>query len=453
MQNDAPDASPEPASQRPSLAPASPRRASDHRPAARKWRSRPFVAIASLLLGLKLIATLSACVSTSASPVPATPLPFADYKKATYAQLQAGRRFQTGNHTEELSWNSPQEWLPADSGSGQKPARGILLVHGLGDSPWSFNDLVPLLTAQGFLVRTVLLPGHGTRPEDLQDASLEQWRQVVQSQAAVLQRDADEVFLGGFSTGANLVLEYAYAHPEIAGLLLFSPGFRASTSLDWLAPLVARMRPWLIAPDGRHPMQNSVRYLMTPTNGFAQFYRSSRSARDLLHSRPYEKPVFMAVSQNDSVLDTDYLLEVFQRRFIHPASRLIWYGDAPKALTDTSRVRVRTDRLPAQRISQFSHMGLLFSPGNPLYGSQGSARLCWNGQDDATTRACEHGATVWYSDWGYREADKVHARLTFNPYFNWQASVMNEVLASNRSQQLSQSGALTLTHQSPQEFQ
>jgi len=36
---------------------------------------------------------------------------------------------------------------------------------------------------------------------------------------------------------------------------------------------------------------------------------------------------------------------------------------------------------------------------------------------------------VWYSDWGHREPGKAFARLTFNPYFEWQSGVMMEVLA------------------------
>ena len=43
---------------------------------------------------------------------------------------------------------------------------------------------------------------------------------------------------------------------------------------------------------------------------------------------------------------------------------------------------------------------------------------------------CEGGGPVWYSDWGYREAGKFHARLTFNPYFGWQAGVMAHVLGA-----------------------
>ena len=85
---------------------------------------------------------------------------------------------------------------------------------------------------------------------------------------------------------------------------------------------------------------------------------------------------------------------------------------------------VRADSLPAYRISQFSHMGLLFSPSNALYGEGGSLRICQNGQAERVTRACLEGEAVWYSDWGYREPGKVHARLTFNPYFEWQTSVL-----------------------------
>ncbi|WP_354685184.1 alpha/beta fold hydrolase [Cupriavidus necator] len=138
----------------------------------------------------------------------------------------------------------------------------------------------------------MLLPGHGTRPEDLLDVTLEDWQRVVQEQADALRRDVAQVYLGGFSTGANLALDYAYAHPDVAGLVLFSPA-------------------------------------------------------------------------------------------------------------------------------------------DPLYGEQGSLRICWNGQDEPALMACERGEPVWYSDWGYREAGKVHARLTFNPYFDWQGEVIAGVMGGS----------------------
>ena len=89
---------------------------------------------------------------------------------------------------------------------------------------------------------------------------------------------------------------------------------------------------------------------------------------------------------------------------------------------------VRTDSLPDLHISQFSHMGVVFSPDDPLYGIHGSLRICSNGEDKSAIAACEQGAPVWYAGWGYTEAGKIYARLTFNPYFDWQMQVMDEVL-------------------------
>lgn len=394
-------------------------------------RTSGLLFVRALMMAACCVFFISGCSTSDSAARRTGSVSFIDYQNEALEHLRKKRIFQSENIELEVQWNAPREWRPVANHSEPRPAKGILLVHGLGDSPWSFHDIGQELAEMGFLVRTVLLPGHGTSPQDLLDATLEQWREVLQAQVAALERDVDEIYLGGFSTGANLVLEHAYTHPKIAGLLLFSPGFRSDSSVDWLAPLVSWVRPWLTPSDGQVPMQNPVRYLNTPTNGFAQFYRSSVAVRRLLQQRAYDKPVLMVVAQHDSVLDTAFLLDTFQRRFTHPASRLIWYGVRPIALTDSKRVFVRTDVLPQHRISQFSHMAVLFSPDNHLYGARGSSRFCWNGQAPADLRACEEGSPVWYSDWGYREVGKIHARLTFNPYFDWQTAVAASVLKSS----------------------
>ena len=366
--------------------------------------------------------TLQACGSMASDDEASAS--FAAYRQQTLEWMQQQRSFQTTDHPTELQWNAPQEWRP------QGPLKGgILLVHGLGDSPWSFHDIGEKLAAQGFLVRTVLLPGHGTKPSDMLDVTLGQWQDVVRQQANILSRDVPKVYLGGFSTGANLVLDYAYDHDEIAGLVLFSPAFRSDSKYAWMTQWIGWARPWLANPnDGGRPLQTPVRYLNVPTNGFAQFYRSSVLAQKRLGQRSYDKPVFIAITQHDSVLNTGYVLDNFNQRFSNPASRLIWYGDDPAVSAKTPRVLVRTDYLPDYRISRFSHMGLMFSPANPLYGENGQQRICWNGQSTADMQLCLNRDQVWYSDWGYREVGKVHARLTFNPYFEWQSGVMLQVL-------------------------
>lgn len=348
---------------------------------------------------------------------------FSAYRHRALERIEKRRAFQTKDRKAELDWNAPREWRPKG-----KPKKGILLVHGLGDSPYTFHDIGPYLAAHGFLVRAVLLPGHGTRPADLLHVKLRDWRRVVSEQTRALQRQVKEVYLGGFSVGADLVLDYAYAHPkDIAGLLLFSPAFKSDEPLAWVTPWISWAVPWLMKPEGRVG-QNAVRYMIVPTNAFAQYYLSARKARDDLERAPYGKPVFMVAAQHDDILDSSYLLKTFRTRFTNPVSRLIWYGSLPAEDRNDPRILTRTDYLPKLHISRFSHMGVVFSPDDPLYGLHGRLRICSNGENRAATLACERGAPVWYAGWGYKHAGRIYARLTFNPYFNWQMQIMDKVL-------------------------
>ncbi len=376
-----------------------------------------------IALPLLLALAVSACSQTRAPDAlpPLGQADFASYQQQTRHWLQQHRQFVTATPQDELAYNSPQQWQPAGA-----PRGAILLVHGLGDSPYSFTDLGPALAESGYLVRSVLLPGHGSKPADLIAAQYQDWQTLVAQQTALLQREGLPVYLGGFSTGANLVMLQAMAEPRVAGVLLFSPAFKSDSRIDWLAPWVAPIKPWLRQPD-EGVQQTAVRYLNVPTNGFGLFYRSSSAVLSALAAKPYDKPAFMVLAERDSVVDVGEARRLFQQRFTHPASRLVWYGRQAGNGQDPRQLW-QSDYLPQQRISQFSHMSVLFSPANPLYGQDGSLRMCRNGQEDAEVAACQRGATVWYSDWGYREPGKVHARLTFNPYFNWQLGVMRSVL-------------------------
>lgn len=377
------------------------------------------------LLALLVLAVAAGC-ATRPDPVlaPMGQASFADYQRDTTHWMQQHRHFQSDTPAAELTWNAPAQWQPA--GPTQ---RGIVLFHGLGDSPWSLTDIGRQLAEQGFLVRTALLPGHGTRPEHLLGVRLQDWQQVVREQVALMRQDVPQVYLGGFSTGANLALAYALEHEdEIQGLALFSPALQSNVAYDWVVPWVAPFKPWLREPDGSRPQQSPLRYLNVPTNGFVQFYRSSVLVRDRLAQKPYPHPALLVLAQHDSVVDVTAVRHTFQTRFTHPDSRLIWYGDIPSEAAANPRILARPDHLPEERISQFSHMGILFAPDNPLYGRTGTQRLCHNGQSPEAQTRCLAGEPVWYSDWGYQEPDKDHARLTFNPYFAWQASVMRDVL-------------------------
>ncbi|TMO60342.1 hypothetical protein CWC18_13885 [Pseudoalteromonas aurantia] len=86
--------------------------------------------------------------------------------------------------------------------------RGVLLIHGLTDSPFIFHDLASSFLKQGITVRTLLLPGHGTAASALVDVSHAQWRAATAYGVQSMLEDFDTVYLGGFSTGGALLIDY-----------------------------------------------------------------------------------------------------------------------------------------------------------------------------------------------------------------------------------------------------
>ena len=75
--------------------------------------------------------------------------------------------------------------------SDAKP-RGMLLIHGLYDSPYIMRDLENYFRSRCFVTRSILLPGHGTRPGSLLKIKFEDWVDTVDFAIAALAREVDD---------------------------------------------------------------------------------------------------------------------------------------------------------------------------------------------------------------------------------------------------------------------
>lgn len=337
---------------------------------------------------------------------------FAEYQQAIKVWLQKNRVFVSSNEQAELIYNTPFEIAPQNT---EVLTKGIIFVHGLGDSPWSFVDVAQEFADEGYLVRSILLPGHGSRPADLIDIDIVDWSNTVAEQIEIMKAEGLEVSLAGFSTGANLVTTYANADPDIAALYLFSPAFKSDSSIDFLAPTGALFVDWVFQGDPQKHT-NQMKYNTVPLNGFAQYYWSSARVQKSLANKPFDRPAFLAVTQDDSVVNVNQILTLFETRFTNERSRLLWFGQQPD--TKDKRVIQLESFLPSKRVSNFSHMSLLYREDNFYYGSNGEYKMCRNSTEAEQYKACLNSDEIWYSAWGYKEAGKTHARLTYNPHFN-----------------------------------
>jgi len=130
------------------------------------------------------------------------------------------------------------------TGKGEKKG-GVLLVHGLTDSPYHLRSVAEIFAENGYYVICLRLPGHGTIPGALLDVKWEDWYGAVKFGVAMVRKEIRSLkdprfFLGGFSTGGALTLRYVLEtlasgeHSELPQkLFLFSPAI----GVPWKAGL------------------------------------------------------------------------------------------------------------------------------------------------------------------------------------------------------------------------
>jgi carboxylesterase len=109
---------------------------------------------------------------------------------------------------------------PYTLGEGE---RACLLVHGIAGSPAQMHPLAQCLARWGFKAHAILLPGHGTHPEDLRGVVWQDWYEAIHNEVCKLRSSHREVTLIGFSIGAALSAYYAEHNPVDRLILLSIP--------------------------------------------------------------------------------------------------------------------------------------------------------------------------------------------------------------------------------------
>lgn len=375
----------------------------------------------ALCLGAGVFALIPGCSTTPKAVVEEfAPQSFAEYVAQTRALIAKERRFATDDHAWEIDGNAPWEMRPE-----HPDGRAVLFVHGLGESPITFRDTAKSLVTDGILVRSVLLSGHGTKPEDMiTRSSGKAWLDIVRREKDRLQKEGYRVWLAGFSTGGNIAITLGREDPKVEGLILFSPAPYVRTRLVGLVPVASLFFEWLRTPEEVEGGTSDFRYRTIPMTGLDAYYDTMTAAVSALE-KPYPKPVLTVLSEFDSIVDTKRVLQSVDECFLNPRSRTIWYGEN-KPETIVQRIIFQSSYLPDEHIRSFSHLSVNYSPQNPYYGR--NARLWRCSAERASSRHhCEvPESEIWYGSWGEKRVDGPVVRLTFNPYFESQT---HEILA------------------------
>ena len=167
---------------------------------------------------------------------------------------------------------------------------GVLLVHGFTGTPVEMRFLGEQLADSGFRVHGMLLPGHGTRVEDLDRTSWRDWADAVEDAFDALALSCRRVAVVGQSLGGLLALHLASRRSDVAAV------GSLATPL-WLEGLSARVAKWaasgalpfssvpkLYGSDCSDPKvrRDNPAYDAIPTRGLAQLAEYMHVASDAL---------------------------------------------------------------------------------------------------------------------------------------------------------------------------
>jgi carboxylesterase len=160
---------------------------------------------------------------------------------------------------------------------------GVLLCHGFTGSPASMRAWGEHLSRSGCTVSVPLLPGHGTRWQDMNDTTWQDWYATADEALTGLTKQCTSVVVGGLSMGACLALRLAEERPhDVAGLLLVNPAVASENKQLLLLPVLHRFVPSLpgIGNDIKRGGADEIGYDRTPLralNSLTKLWKLTRA--------------------------------------------------------------------------------------------------------------------------------------------------------------------------------
>ena len=165
---------------------------------------------------------------------------FAQLDEQVYQRTPTGaqervNRYARNSMSDPAQW--PRNWNRSYELSTPEPKAGILLLHGMSDSPYSLRTLGQKLNDDGAWVLGLRYPGHGTAPSGLTTLRWEDMAAAVELAMRQLRQQVGDqpVYIVGYSAGGALAVNYALQslsdseRPKAAGLVLISPAIGVSS--------------------------------------------------------------------------------------------------------------------------------------------------------------------------------------------------------------------------------
>jgi carboxylesterase len=227
------------------------------------------------------------------------------------------------------------------SAPGGPSGAGALVLHGFTGSPHSVRGVAAALAEAGLAVEAPLLPGHGTRMDDLLATGWDDWLAAVERSWDGLRSRCERAAVFGLSMGGSLALALAAEHPEVTGLALVNPFVDppAESFRDLLRGLLVSGNEMIpgVAGDIADPHAVEVAYSGTPVGPLLSL--SEALERLLPRLGDVTCPVLVMTSRTDNVVPP-VSSDVLADRVAGPVERVVLENSLHVATLDHDREEI-----------------------------------------------------------------------------------------------------------------
>ncbi len=187
-------------------------------------------------------------------------------------------------------------------------SRVILFLHGFTASP---SELYP--TAQRIHeesdcdIQAILLPGHGTKPADLNETVWQDWFGAVEEEAGKLLNNYREVYTAGLSMGGLLAYHAGVNLPGVRGVVAINaPIFTQYPVLSALAPVMKKIVPYFTKGHRREKrleLQGRYEYSCYPVKAYTSLTDLRR--RIIAEMEDLKVPLLVIQSLQDQAVNPE----------------------------------------------------------------------------------------------------------------------------------------------------
>jgi carboxylesterase len=209
----------------------------------------------------------------------------------------------------------------------KKDPVGVLVLHGFTSHIHCVDPLLPGLDELGVPYRFPILKGHGTRPEDMENATAEDWYRDAENALLDLYQDAEKVIVMGLSMGGAMALDLAaYHRDKVAAVVTIAAAVKVADPLAPLSPVLAGLIRFWPSPnaftDKELAKKENKNYNKFSTKSFASLYRYIKGTKNRLSF--IKAPILILQSKKDTVVSPDSAKIIYEK-VSSKEKQIVWF--------------------------------------------------------------------------------------------------------------------------------